>query len=425
MSCGAGCWNVSRRLGILIRHETAPIEMAFDRARAHAVLRPEPVGFISYPYEWSFSQLRDAALLTLDAHRRAQEAGFILRDATAYNVQFHRGRPVLIDTLSFERADPNAPWIAYRQFCEQFLAPLALMAHRDIRCGLLLRPYIDGIPLDLAARLLPVRTRFDLGLASHVHAHARAQRRYADRTPSPRRAGRIQLSPLRQAALLDSLRRTVERLTWQPIRNERLDYADRSSYSDEAIAAKESIVRRMLGAIDHPIVWDIGANSGRFSRIAAERARRVIAWDTDPSVTESHYRRVRRDEATNILPLLGDVALPSPALGWGLAERGSMRDRADADILLALALVHHLAIARNIPLGHLAAFFAQVAPNLIIEFVPREDPMVQRLLATREDVFPDYDLVGFRRAIDPYFVVREAIAVPGSTRVLFHLQRHG
>ncbi len=420
---GSGLLQRLQDLGLLVDHDMARLDDALDREHAHAVLRPEPVDFISYPYEWSFSQLRDAALLTLEAQRHAAEMGFILRDATAYNVQFLSGKPILIDTLSFERSDPGAPWIAYRQFCEQFLAPLALMALRDVRCGLLLRPYIDGIPLDLAANLLPVRSRFSLGLGSHIHAHAKAQRRYAGRTHSPPRVDQIRLSPFKRAALLDSLRRTVEGLTWEPVRNEWIDYADRSSYSDESIAAKEAVVRGMLGAFDRPIVWDVGANSGRFSRIASERARQTIAWDIDQSVTDMHYRRIRRDGVSNVLPLLGDVAMPSPALGWSLAERGSMRDRANADVVLALALMHHLAIARNIPLGHIAAFFAQMAPALIVEFVPRGDSMVERLLSTREDVFPDYDLDGFRRAFERSFTFVESVEIPGSTRVLFRLQR--
>ena len=128
-----------------------------------AVLRPRELPLISYPYEWCFSQLREAALLTLELQRRALAAGMRLKDASAYNIQFDAGRPILIDTLSFEVGDPTQPWPAYRQFCEHFLAPLALMAYRDPRCGLMLRDFIDGIPVDLAARLMPGRTRLRPG----------------------------------------------------------------------------------------------------------------------------------------------------------------------------------------------------------------------------------------------------------------------
>jgi SAM-dependent methyltransferase len=410
---------------ILVGHSVAPVELAFDPATAHIVLQPETIEFISYPYEWSFGQLRDAALLTIDAQIQAVAAGFTLRDATAYNVQFQRGRPILIDTLSFERAKPGAPWIAYRQFCEHFLAPLALMAHRDVRCGLLLRQYIDGIPLDLAAHLLPGRTRLNLGLGSHIHAHARAQRHYEARTDTGAPTSRPALSPLRQAAFLDSLRRTVARLRWEPTGTEWADYADNTSYGEDAARDKDALVGRLLGAAGGQVVWDLGANTGRFSRIAASLGRRVVAWDIDPAATESHYRALRREKVTSVLPLLGDLSNPSPALGWALEERRSMRERADADVILALALVHHLAIGRNIPLAHLAAFLAGLGQDLIIEFVPREDAMVKRLLATREDVFPDYTIDGFRDAFRTRYEIREEVPIRDTDRTMFWFVRRG
>src|SRR4029453_8949253 len=206
---------------------------------------------------------------------------------TPSNSKFLRGRPILIDTLSFERAEPGAPWIAYRQFCEQFLAPLALMAKRDVRLGLMLRDFIDGIPLDLAARLLPGRTRWNLGLGTHVHVHARAQARFADRgTEAAAATKKASVSPLRQKALIDSLQRTVAKLDWKPAGTEWADYADNTSYGDEATSVKEDLVRRFLDAAGGTIVWDLGANTGRYSRIAADLGRRVIAWDIDPRAVD-------------------------------------------------------------------------------------------------------------------------------------------
>jgi ribosomal protein L11 methylase PrmA len=411
--------------GILVPHAVVSTEQALEREHAHVVLEPEPIDFISYPYEWSFGELVDAALLTLEAQSQAMAAGFTLRDATAYNVQFRHGKPILIDTLSFERATPGSPWIAYRQFCEQFLAPLALMAFRDVRCGVLLRDYLDGIPLDLAAGLLPWRTRLNLGLGSHIHAHARAQRRYEGRTDVGATIRRPALSPLKQAAFLDSLRRTIEGLRWEPTGTEWADYADHTSYGDVAAAEKDAIVRRLLEAAGGTVVWDMGANTGRFSRIASDLGRRVVAWDIDPAATEQHYRAVRRDDVTTVLPLLGDLANPSPGLGWALAERRSILDRADADVVLALALVHHLAIGRNVPFGHLASMLAALGRNVIIEFVPRSDSMVQRLLATREDVFPDYTIDAFRAAFQRQYEVRAEVPIEETTRTLFWFVRRG
>jgi SAM-dependent methyltransferase len=406
--------------GRLIAAEVVGLEHAATE-RAHAVLRPEELDFVSYPYEWTFGQLKDAALLTLETQGEATKAGFTLRDASAYNVQFRRGRPILIDSLSFEPAEPDAPWQAYRQFCEHFLAPLALMALRDVRLGLLLRDFLDGIPLDLAASLLPGRSRLNVGLASHVHLHARAQRRYADRADG--RAREAKVGATRRAALLDSLRRTVEGLDWRPEGTEWADYAEHTSYSDDAARAKDEAVRTLLAPTGARRVWDLGANTGRFSRIAADTGATVLAFDIDPAAAERHYREIRRTGEERILPLVVDLANPSPGIGWANAERRPLLERADADAVLALALVHHLAIGRNVPLPYFAELLAGLARHAIVEFVPKDDPMVRRLLATRRDVFPDYTLAGFRAAVAGRFEIAREVPLAGSPRVLVHLVR--
>lgn len=418
-------------LGMLIAHEEAPLSASFDGA-AHRVIRPEPIDFISYPYEWTFGELRDAALLTLDAQLEALSRGMTLRDASAYNVQFRGVQPVLIDSLSFARLEPDAPWVAYRQFCEHFLAPLALMSTRDIRCGRLLRSGIDGIPLDLAARLLPASSRLRLGLGAHLHLHARSQRQHGDAAGSGRKA-RLSLS--RQIALIQSLRSTVSGLQWDPAGTEWADYADNTSYDDEATRSKEAIVAAMLGAAgDTPAgggaagdavgaVWDLGANTGRYSAIASGLGRRVIAFDIDPAAAERHYRSLRRDGRTDTTPLVMDLADPSPALGWAHQERRSLQARSGDGVLLALALVHHLAIGRNVPLPMLLSWLAELGSELIIEWVPREDAMAQRLLAAREDIFERYTEDGFRAALTERWTEVDRSPIEGSSRVLYHLQR--
>jgi len=367
--------------------------------------------------------LRDAALLTLDVQADANAAGFALRDASAYNVLFSDGRPILVDTLSIAPAEPGAPWVAYRQFCEHFLAPLALMARRDIRLGSLLRTHLDGIPLELAARLLPARTRLNLGLGSHIHVHAGAQRRHeGGGEEAAAKARQTRVGDTRAAALLDSLRRTVASLRWAPTGTEWADY-ERGDPADAGAAAKDGIVRQMLAEAGGSIVWDLGANVGRHSAIAAEMGRRAVAWDSDPAAVERHYRAIRNAGETRILPLLADLADPSAAVGWNLSERRSMIDRADADVVLALALVHHLAIGRNVPLPKIAAFFAELAPNAIVEWVGRDDPMVRRLLATREDVFDDYTLETFRRSFGERFTIVDERPIPGTERIAVRLTR--
>ena len=407
--------------GLLIPDQPAEVELAAEPG-AVAVIRPEPISFITYPFEWSFSQLKEAALLTLAAQALAAEHGMTLRDASAYNVQFLRGRPIMIDTLSFERAAADEPWKPYRQFCEQFLAPLALMAHRDARLGLLLRTYVDGVPLDLASELLPRGTRWSPGLAAHVHLHARAQRQHADegRDAAPRA---VTMSATRRLALLDHLRRTIEGLRLPARGTEWAGYADQTSYSNVATASKEAIVREMLVAIRAKRAWDVGANTGRYSAIAADAGYEVVALDSDWAAVERHHLALRKAGEQRIMPLLADLADPSPAIGWENRERGSLLERANADVVIALALVHHLAIGRNVPLGMVAELMGRLGPNLIVEFVPKGDPMARRLLATREDIFPGYSLEGFRSAFSTRFTIVEGRPVEDSTRVIFRMVR--
>ena len=421
LSTGLYARLVADRL-IVEHHDQAPELAALPGSVA--VIRPRLVDVISYPYEWSFSQLKEAALLTLELHARALDVGMRLKDASAYNIQLDAGRPILIDSLSFEVAPATEPWPAYRQFCEHFLAPLALMAQRDARCGLMLREFIDGIPLDLAARLLPWRTRFNIGLSAHIHLHAGAQRRAANEPPPAPEAQKRErrISETGQRALLDSLRRTVEGLRWQPS-SHWSEYASTTSYSDAATSSKGEIVREMLVAAGGRSAWDLGANTGVYSAMAADAGYRVVAWDQDAASVEAHWLRIHGDGSPSVLPLVLDLANPSPAIGWGLQERGSFLERGEPDVLLALALVHHLAIGNNVPLPGVAALFARIAPRAIVEFVPKEDPMTRRLLAARRDIFEHYTIDGFREAFGgPFRIVREA-PVADSPRTIFLLER--
>lgn len=408
--------------GLLIPYESVPIERA-QGDDAHAVIRPERIDFISYPYEWTFGELRDAALLTLDAQLEALADGWQLKDASAYNVQFRDGRPILIDSLSFERHEDGAPWVAYRQFCEHFLAPLALIARRDVRLASLLRADPDGIPLDLATQLLPWRTRLEFGLLSHLHLHARAQRQYAGNEDDGKAARAARISRSRLDGLIRNLRGTVERLRWEPAGTEWSDYADHTSYGDAATAAKARLVAGFVAETEGSSLWDLGANTGVYSRIAADAGKRVLAFDIDPAAAERNYRQVRAEGRTDILPLILDVANPSPGIGWAGRERRSLLERADPDVVLALALVHHLAISRNVPLPMVLGLFADLAPWAIVEFVPKEDAMVRRLLASRRDVFADYTLDGFRSSANERFEVAHETPIEDSLRVLFLLRR--
>jgi len=408
----------------LIPHEEVEQQVA---PPGYRILRPWPVPYVSYPYEWCFSQLKDAALLTLDIQLLSLTHGMVLKDASAYNVQFIGSRPVFIDTLSFETYEEGTPWVAYRQFCEHFLGPLALMAHSDVRLRQLLSRFIDGIPLDLASALLPLRTRAKYGLFAHVHLHAKSQQRHRDDAGTGTVPRIPKLPKWRLIALMESLRAAVRGCRLPERRTEWGDYYEETNYSPEAMSAKETLVKRLVEDTADPaaLTHDVGGNTGRFSRLIAGPDRYVVSHDIDELAIERNYRENKRLESSAVLPLVLDLGNPSPAIGWALEERSSALDRISGGNVIALALVHHLAISNNVPLPHLAALFGRLAKTLIIEFVPKEDSQVRRLLATREDVFPDYTLPAFEAAFSAVFEIVQKHEVPGTVRTLFAMRRRG
>jgi len=403
---------------LLVPHSTVGNELA--PTSAYKVIQPDPIPFISYPYEWCFGQLKDAALLTLGVQQIALEHGMVLKDSSAYNVQFLRGRPILIDTLSFERYQEGEPWVAYRQFCQHFLAPLALMGYRDVRLSQLFRVHIDGIPLDLASRLLPRRSRLKVGLLAHIHLHAKSQKRYADRTVD--RRGR-KVSRRSMLGLISSLHGTVSGLHWRFPKTEWGEYYEDTNYSAAAMKHKAETVSAFLETIKPGVVWDIGANTGEFSRIAAEKGALTISSDVDPVAVEKNYGRTKEDNDSNILPLVVDLTNPSPAIGWANEERFSFTKRGPVDAALALALVHRLAISNNVPFDLIARFTSSMCRSLIVEFVPKSDSQVQRLLSTRKDVFAEYDREHFEPAFADYFVIEESVSIKESQRILYRMTR--
>jgi hypothetical protein len=411
----AGLYRDLTQDGLLISHQEVDVEPP-EPMTAFEVIQPDRLAFVSYPYEWSFSQLKDAALVTLEVQRRALLHGMSLKDASAYNVQFHRGRATLVDTLSFERYQEGLPWIAYRQFCRHFLCPLALMAYSDIRLSQLLRANIDGIPVDLASRLLPLRTRLRFSLLAHIHLHATAQRRYAGR-PATNKTPRMSKTGF--LGLIDSLESSVRRLVWRPAGTDWADYYAVGHHSPEAIETKKGILSEFLDQVRPRSVWDIGANTGLYSRLASQRGIFTVAWDIDPAAVEQNYLECVRQGETSLLPLLLDLTNPSPALGWRSRERMSMIERGPADMVFALALIHHLIISNNVPLDQLAGFFGELGLWLVVEFVPKSDPQVQQLLSTRADIFPEYTQEEFERAFGDRFELESIRPVPATGRTLY------
>lgn len=412
---GSGLYKSLVDSDLLIKHETA--EPGFRQSGdGYLVIRPDPVPFVSYPYEWCFSQLKAAALHTLEIQRRALSFGMSLKDSSAYNIQFKGTKPIFIDTLSFERYVEGQPWIAFRQFCQHYLAPLALISFKDVRLSQWFRIDIDGLPLDLAGSLLPLRTWLSLSLVSLIHVHARAQKYYAGKMIKPRSPA---MSRRAFQGLLDHLENAVKNLKWKPPSSEWSDYYLHYADSQECLEDKKKLVARFLEGAAPETVWDLGANTGLLSRIASDRGINTVAFDSDPSAVEMNYLQavIKKDE--NLLPLLVDLTNPSPSLGWANNERMSLTERGPADLVMALALVHHLVMSNNVPLEHVAKFLVSIAKFLIVEFVPKSDEQVKRLLATRRDIFSDYNQPTFESVFAGFFEIVESCRIAGSQRNLY------
>jgi hypothetical protein len=388
-------------------------------------LRHERIETLSFPYEWSFEMLRDAARLQLRLTREALAEKLITKDASPYNVQFVGTKPVFIDVGSFERLHGSEPWRGYRQFCELFLNPLLVQALRDIPFQPWLRGRIHGIPPTVAADALQGSGRLQKGVFTHVKLHARAERKASmadldrDVNAELERAG---YGPAVIDAMLNGLQKSVEELAWKQQRSTWSEYSERGHYADESLAAKDRFVEETVGTLAQSgVVLDLGANDGRFSRIAVDSgARAVVAVDSDHVVVDRLYRELRSKGERRILPLVIDLSDPSPAIGWRSRERPAFVDRVRPDLVLCLAVVHHLALTNTVPLDEIVAFLADFGAPVVVEFPHRDDQMARLLLSRkRSGIFDSYEVLVWERALAERFVVQRREVLPGGTRTLY------
>lgn len=390
---------------------------------AWKTLCAEKIPFISYPYEWSFSQLKDAALTTLDIQLESLKCGMSLKDASAYNIQFLRGLPVFIDLLSFETYREGMTWSAYRQFIMHFYGPLALMAGRDLRDGLLMRNFMDGIPLDYISSALNKTTWLNPSKLIHIHLHSMLQQKYADTKAADQVATRKKIRAASMpfdslVRLVRSLKDSVEALQLPAKKTEWGDYYNDTNYTEKGFSYKKEIVGQLAQRVMPKRACDLGANDGEFSRVLAKHAGLVISSDYDPIAVEKNYSRIKKDQSSPIFPVLLDLCNPSPGLGWANQERDSFVERAQCDLVMGLALIHHLCISNNLPLSYVAEFFRSIAPVAIVEFVPKEDGQVQRLLQARDDIFPNYSLDACINAFLEFYPSVEKFEIPESRRTM-------
>ncbi len=383
------------------------------------VLRHERVPFVSYPYEWSFGMLRDAALLQLDLELASLDEGLTLKDATPYNVQFRGSAPVFIDVGSFERLREGEPWTGYRQFCMLFLFPLLLQAYKEIPFQPWLRGSIDGITPTEAARFFSFRDRFRRGVLTHVALHARLERRYEARDTGEVKE-ELKKKKIKTELIKTSVRKLVSKLSWKAGDTAWTNYRQDCTYTDADAEQKATFVREAAASTRPGLTWDMGCNDGAYSRIAAEHSDYVVAFDYDQATVDALYRSLRADDERRILPLVANLADPSPGLGWRGLERRTLEDRGTPDLVLALALIHHVSITANVPIAEFLDWLRELEATLVIEFPRREDPMVKRLLSgKREGSNADYQLETFERLLAERFDVERSESLPSGVRNLY------
>ena len=382
------------------------------------IILPDQLPFISYPYEWSFDMWKDAAIVTLKVMEVAMAKGMILKDATPFNIQFYNGRPVFIDTLSFEIYEEGKPWIAYRQFCECFLSPLLLMhyGHRDM--AKFFMAYPEGIPLEITKTLLPLKSRFNLHVYMHVWMQSKviAKTKKAASSANDFSFKKLQILIKGLLEFVSGWNIKKEKSTWD-------DYYTDTILGNQYLLQKKSLVLNFCELISFENVIDLGANDGYFSWLLKDQANNIIAVDFDSNCVNELYKKTRKEKVKNINPLVATLNTPSPTIGWANTERSSLTHRLNADLILALALVHHLAISNNVPLLKIAEWFAGMGRYLLIEFVPKEDEKVKQLLLHRTDIFSEYDVANFKKDFGNYYNFIQELKVGDTGRVLFLMER--
>jgi hypothetical protein len=410
----SGLFNKLVKSGLLISHEEIVDHgLAFGK-----VIQPTQLSYISYAYEWSFSMLKDAAICTLQNALTALEHGMILKDANTHNIQFYKGKPILIDTLSFEIYHEGESWIAYHQFCECFLAPLLLMKFSHLDMNKLLLLYPDGIPLHICKSLLPWRTQFNLNVFLHITLPVNFQKKI--KAPQP--SNKSYFSKQKLSNLLNGLLEFVKHLELPKQKTAWSNYYT-ETILDNYLKEKKEIVLAMANSIEFNTVTDLGANNGEFSLMFSNLGKQVTSIDMDMQCIDSLYRHCRMNHIQTINLAVNDLSTPSPSIGWNAEERPSILSRIHADLSLGLALIHHLAIGKNLPFENILTFIAQNSIFSIIEFVSKEDEKVKELLMTRKDIFTNYNIEEFRKVALQHFDILQEQRISNQYRWLFLLRR--
>ncbi|MCW5520704.1 class I SAM-dependent methyltransferase [Aureitalea sp. L0-47] len=415
-----GVFAALQKKGLLIDHEETSV------TDSEIVITPSPIPFITNPYEWCFEQYKHAALLTLQIQKYALSKGFVLKDASAYNVTFHNGKPVFIDTLSFDFYEEGTPWRAFKQFIMHFFGPLVLAKYHGTEILKMMQTHIDGIPVQLISSLLPAKTRFSSTLYTNIHLLAKLESKHSDDYKAETKIAR--LSKKSQNNILENLFGYIKKLSINEA-TEWGDYYDKTNYESESFQAKKALISGWVKPLKPQRLIDVGGNDGTFARTVIKDVPHVIVTDIDSNAVEQNYRRARDKQELNMLTFVSDVLQPAPGIGFNNTERNSLVERLidyDPDVTMALALIHHLTLSGNVPFEKSAGFFAKFSINLIIEFPKREDSWVESLLVRKREFINHFDFYNegeFEKGFSKYFEIVQKEQIAGTQRVLYLLKR--
>lgn len=416
----SGLYDLLIERNLLIPHvEADPLQFP-ELTGCFKIIQPQQILFISYPYEWCFEQLKQAALLTLEIQKTALSRGMILKDASAYNIQFQGTRPVLIDTLSFAMYKEGDTWAGYRQFCQHFVAVLALMKYLDCRMSSLLKSFIDGIPLDLASALLPIKSKLNISLLMHVHLQSKSIKKHENRGNQTIKQANVSKNSM--IALTEHLTSTVKGLTYNSLKSDWSHYYDNTNYTEAGIHDKEETIKRFVEMSQPRLAWDIGANNGRFSRILSKMQIYTVSVDIDHEAVQQNFLFSKKEQSLHLLPLVLDITNPSPSIGWRNTERKKWDSRQKPDLILALALIHHLCFSHNLSFDGIAGYFSTICKRLIIEFVPPEDSQVRFLPKPNAEIAITYTSDAFEKTFFKYFDLEQKARVENSQREIYLLR---
>lgn len=413
----SGFFNRLFKAGLLIPHEE------ISATKSEIILQPEYIPFITYPYEWSFNQYKEAALLTLKLQKYSLEHNFSLKDASAFNITFYKGKSIFIDTLSFDFYQENSPWRAYKQFISHFLGPLLLAYYHGANYLKFLSNFMDGIPIKMLASMLPFKTKLNPFLYTNVHLLARFEAKHNEDYKEKSKA--FYLTKKAQLNIIESLYGYIKKLELKE-KSEWGNYYSKTNYTDATFNLKTSIINICIDSLKPNTLIDIGGNDGTFVRRISHDLKHALVCDIDNNAVDFNYKVIKENKEQYITPFVLDVLNPSAAIGFNNKERLSFLNRIkvfNPDVTLALALIHHITLSGNVTFDMSAKFFASFSKYLIIEFPKREDSWVQRLLNTKGEFrnhFDFYNENNFEKAYLKYFTLIRMKKIESTNRILYH-----